>query len=148
MSDHQIVKLENVILRYESVFEARPRNEDKPDDLSFGATFLFNNEKHGKILDHLDTLTDRVALDEFKKKMPLKNRPVKDGNEKSDVEGFGDGVSFLNAYRKTRPGVVDRNLNPLAKEDGVIYPGCIVNATVRLFAYDHGRQSNYCPAQP
>lgn len=135
--DYRIVRLENVLLRYEALFEARPRDEKKPDDVAFGATVILDNKKFSKVLDGIDDLTDRVALDEFKKKVTLRNRPVKDGNDKSDVEGFGDGVSFISAYRKSRPGVVDREVNPLTKEDGVIYPGCYVNVVMKLFAYDH-----------
>lgn len=135
--DNQIIQLSNVVLRYETLFEAKARSDDKPDDLLFGATVLMDNNKHATLLDKIDALTERVALDEFKKKIHLKNRPVKDGNEKADKEGFGDGVSYLSAYRKSRPGVVDRTLTPLTKEDGILYPGCTVNMSVRLYAYDH-----------
>jgi hypothetical protein len=137
MSDKNIIILTNVRLRYEALFDARPTSDDKPDDLYYQATVVLDNDRDASQLDKADALTERIALDFFHKKVPLKHRPVRDGNEKSDVDGFGDGVSFIGCKRKSRPGVVDRELNPVSKEDGVFYPGCFVNISMRFFAYSH-----------
>lgn len=132
--DPNIVKLENVRLSYPNLFTAKAA--EGSDEVKFSASFLLDNEKHAKLIKQIETLIDRIALDHFKKKVSFKSC-LRDGNEKADKEGYGDGVTFFNASRKTRPVVVDRNLNPITEEDGVIYGGCYVNATVRFWVQDN-----------
>ncbi len=109
---------------------------EEGQEAKFSATFIFDNEKHGALLDRIEALIDRLALDVFKKKVGFKSC-LKDGNDKSDLDGYGDGTSFLTASNKARPGVVDRSLDPIAESDNIIYAGCYVNATVRLWVQDN-----------
>jgi hypothetical protein len=41
------------------------------------------------------------------------------------------------ARESHRPLVINRNKSPLKEEDGVIYPGCYVNARISFWAQDH-----------
>lgn len=137
-ADIGIVKLPNVRLSFPHLFiahamKAADGTEQEP---RFSATFLFDNQEHGALLDRIDNLIDRLALDEFKKKVGFK-RCLRDGNEKSELEGYGDGKSFITASNKARPGVVDRQLNPIAEADSIIYAGCYVNATIRLWVQNN-----------
>jgi ssDNA-binding protein len=132
------IKLENVRLSYPQLWTPKAIEDGK--EPKFSANFLLDNETHGKLLDQVDALTDRLALDFFKKKVTLKRRPVRDGNDDSvaDKDGYGDGVSFIVASSKNRPAVVDRDPTiAISEADGKIYAGCYVNAVIRLFAYDH-----------
>jgi hypothetical protein len=135
--DPNIIKLENVRLSFPDLFTPRAMEEGK--EKTFNATFLLDNEKHAKLITKIEAAIERVALDEFKKKITLKdrNKCLHDGNESPDTEGYGDGVMFLRSKNKTRPPVVNRDLSPITEADGIVYPGCFVNATVRLFAWDH-----------
>jgi len=133
-TDPAIVKLPNVRLSFPHLFEAYAMEGSEP---KFSANLLLDIEHHGKLIDQIEALIERLALDEFKKKVPLKHRCLHDGNEKLDTEGYGDGVFFISASRKTRPPVVDRDLSPLTAEDGKIYAGCYVNATIRLWVQNN-----------
>lgn len=132
--DPAIITLTNVRLSFPHLWA--PHAMEEGQEAKFSAVFLFNNEEHKTVLGKIDALIDRLALDEFKKKISFK-RCLRDGNEKSELEGYGDGTSFLSASNKARPGVVDRRLNPLAEADGVIYAGCYVNATIRLWVQNN-----------
>jgi len=132
--DPGIITLPNVRLSFPHLWTPHAMEADQ--EPKFSATFLFDNGEHGTLLDRIDALIDRLALDEFKKKVGFK-RCLRDGNEKSELEGYGDGKSFMTASNKARPGVVDRRLNPIAEADGVIYAGCYVNATVRLWVQNN-----------
>lgn len=132
------IKLTNVRLSFPNLYTAKAIEEGK--EPKFSANFIFDNEKDAAQLDAIDRLTDRLALDFFKKKVTLKRRPLRDGNDDAVAEkdGYGDGTSFLVASSKNRPAVVDRNPEVhIAEADGKIYAGCRVNAVVRLYAYDH-----------
>lgn len=133
--DPNIIKLPRARLSFPHLFTAKAMEEGK--EPQFSATFLLDNTTHATVLDRIDAVIDRVALDFFKKKVPLKHKCLHDGNEKADLEGYGDGTSFLVSSNKSRPGVVDRRLNPVTEADNLIYAGCYVNATVRIFAWEH-----------
>lgn len=128
------ITLPNVRLSFPHLFTAHAMEEGQ--EAKFSATFLLDNTIHGALLDHIDAVIERLALDQFKKKIGFK-RCLKDGNEKSELEGYGDGISFLTASNKVRPGVVDRRLNPVTEADGIIYAGCYVNAIIRLWVQDN-----------
>lgn len=90
-----------------------------------------------------------VALDEesmsrFKK--PLKDLPanikrgLRDGAEKADLEGYGEGTRFANITSKMRPGVVDASREKIGPEQGNaedVYPGCYCRATVTVYSHDN-----------
>lgn len=132
--DPAIIKLENVRLSFPHLFQ--PHAMEEGQEKKFSATFLLDCERHAALIEKIEKTIDRLALDYFKKKVPFK-RCLRDGNEKTELEGYGDGTMFLSAARKTRPAVVDRNVSPVTEEDGIFYAGCYVNATVRLWVQDN-----------
>jgi len=137
-NDPAIVRLENVRLSFPQLFTAKAMKEGQ--EAKYSATFILDNQVHGALLDRLEPLIDRLALDYWKKKIRFASC-LRDGNEKSDMDGYGDGVMFISTSRKTRPAVVDRLVNPVTEEDGIIYAGCYVNATIRLWVQDsHGQK--------
>lgn len=136
--DPSIIALPNVRLSFPNLFtpSSMVGADGKPQEPKFSATFIFDNNEHAALLDKIDALIDRLALDEFKKKVGFK-RCLRDGNDKSELEGYGDGKSFITASNKARPGVVDRRLNPIVEADNIIYAGCYVNATIRLWVQNN-----------
>lgn len=134
-ADPNVIKLTNVRLSYPQLFVAKPPEEGK--EPVFSASFLLDKKEHAGLIKQIEKLTERVALDGFKKKVKLARQPLRDGNEKDGKEGYGDEVMFVSARNAKRPVVVDRDLTPLTKDDSKPYAGCFVNATIRLFSYDH-----------
>lgn len=132
--DPAIVKLENVRLSFPHLFSARAAEEGQ--EPKFSATFLMDSEKHKTLIEKIEKTIERLALDHWKKKMGFKSC-LRDGNEKAELDGYGDGVMFITASRKTRPVVVNRDVTPITEEDGIIYAGAWVNATVRLWVQDN-----------
>lgn len=135
VKDPNVIKLNNVRLSYPNLFTAKAMEEGK--EPKFSASFILDKKQHAALIKEIEKATDRVALDAFKKKVTLKRTPLRDGNEKADKEGYGDEVMFVNASETRRPVVVDRDMSPLTKDDPRPYAGCFVNATIRLYAYDH-----------
>lgn len=134
-ADPNVIKLNNVRLSYPQLFVAKPPEPGK--EPVYSASFLLDKKAHKSLIEQIEKVTERVALDAFKKKVTLKRKPLRDGNEKDDKEGYGDEVMFVGARNAKRPVVVDRDLTPLTAEDSRPYAGCYVNATIRLFAFDH-----------
>ncbi len=140
-TDIAIIKLPNVRLSFPRLF--KPHAVQEGQTPKYSASFILDNEKHAALIKHIEKTIERLALDHWKKKIPFKTC-LHDGNEKADKDGYGDGVTYINASRVTRPAVVDRQVNPLNEEDNVIYAGCYVNATIRLWVQsnDFGKRVN------
>lgn len=87
-----------------------------------------------------------MAVDEAKKlgstmwggKVPENLKlPLKYGDlEKPDMEEF-QGHYFLNVSSKTKPGVVDKNINEI-KDSMEIYSGCYGRASIYFYPYSLG----------
>jgi hypothetical protein len=61
--------------------------------------------------------------------------PFRDAGEK-DYAGYEDGMIYINPWSKQKPGIVDGRLQDVLAADDV-FPGQLVRATVRPFAYDN-----------
>lgn len=86
----------------------------------------------------IKALIDTATLEKFKKKASALpgnyKQAIRDGAEKADLEGYGEGKVFANLSSKMKPGVVDKDGNDMSPDD--IYPGCYMRATVSAYAYD------------
>ena len=65
---------------------------------------------------------------------------LRDGNTK-DGEGFEDNW-FISANSETRPTVFDRNRAPVTADDGIVYSGCYVNASIDIYAFNNVAKGN------
>ena len=61
--------------------------------------------------------------------------PFRDAGEK-DYAGYEAGVIYINPWSKQKPGIVDGRLQDVHAADDV-FPGQLVKATIRPFAYDN-----------
>jgi len=134
-ADPNIIKLRNVRLSFPKLFV--PEAVEEGGKLKYSAAFILDNTDHAQIIALIEKATERVALDEFRKKVPLRHKPLRDGNEFPDMDGYGNGVMFVSAKSDRRPVVVDSDSTPLTADDQRPYAGCYVHANIRLFAYDH-----------
>lgn len=61
--------------------------------------------------------------------------PLKDGKEKSDKAGYGEGVMFATAKSAHKPTLVNGRREPIVDEKE-IYGGCYCIAYISVYAYD------------
>lgn len=119
------------------LFEARAVNEG--GEKKFSICMLFPKDDPG--LEEIKAACERVGRDKFGKaydslmKTGKLRMPFRDGTEKEEYEGYGEGVEFANATALRQPGVVDQKLQRIL-DPGQIYAGSYCRATVTPFAYD------------
>lgn len=126
---------------FPSVFEASSYEGGAPK-FSVCAVFtpaLFTpNDK--LLWEAMKALADEVSVEKFKKKLaqlPANfKKPFRDGEEKADLEGFGEGKVFCNLSSKMRPGIIDRDRTIITNPED-FYPGCYARATITAYAYDN-----------
>lgn len=130
---NSIIRLENVRLSYAALDKPKGMEGSEP---KFSAVLLLDKKEHADLIQRLDKLKDRVALDMFGKKVPLKHPLLRDGAEKEDTEGYGEKIMFITAKSDARPAVVDGQRNSVVKGDAHWpYSGCYVNASINIFAW-------------
>lgn len=78
-------------------------------------------------------ITEKWGADKAKWPKGMRS-PFRDQGEK-EFEGYVEGAIFVNATSSHRPGLVDRNLQPIL-DSADFYPGCYARADVSAFAYD------------
>lgn len=122
---------------YAFVFRPRPAEDGKKP--KYGICMLFP-KKDPKVRDFLQKLKaqcKKIADEKFPNGIPKKVNwwPLRDGDTERDGEEF-KGMYFLNASSNRRPGVVDKDANPLMDEED-FYSGCWARATINPFFYDN-----------
>jgi len=125
------------ILAFPSLFEARsvPGTNQEP---RFSTILVFDEAAQRK--PEFLALQNEImaAADERwpnKKDHRGLRMPIRKSEEKDGVNGFEPGTVFINAWTKTRPGIVDRNRNEILTK-AEVWAGQLARAFVRPFAYD------------
>jgi len=142
------IKLTNVRLSFPALFEPKKFDEKQAGKPKYSATFILDKKKHAKIIAEIKAAVQKVLDEKYGKgKMvpaKLKGQLLRDGAEKEDVDGYGKNVMFLSASSERRPVVVNRDKSPLNDSDNVVYAGCYVNASIRLWPQDnqYGKRVN------
>ncbi len=77
-----------------------------------------------------------LAKTKFGGKLPAKFKlPVNDGDVDRPEDPTYAGCYFINANAKTKPGLVDKDLNPIMDQEE-LYSGCYGRASVTFYPFD------------
>lgn len=118
-------------LSFPAVWKPKAFEQQEP---KYSVVMLFDKKTDLKDLKRVVML---AATEKFgaKESWPKGLRlPFKNGDEKTDLQGYA-GTIVVNASSKQRPGVVDRQKQPILLEED-FYAGCYARATLIAFAYD------------
>lgn len=136
------VTLNNVRLSFPALWEPR-KGPDATSKPAFQAAFILDKKTNANDIAAVKAAIAEIVKDSFKGKQPPKIA-LRDGSEKPDVDGYGEGVMFINSRSDKRPQVVGRKMEAITESDNKVYAGCYVNATIRLWAQDnnYGKRIN------
>lgn len=143
------IVLRNVRLSYEHIF--KPSAFDDSQDAKYSATFIIPK-------DHPDLPAIKKAyIEAGKESFPSDftgtawprgyTCSLKDADKDVDSNGVllaekneaYEGCYILEANSTRRPVVLHRNKAAVTEEDGVIYSGCYVNASLAAAGYTYGK---------
>lgn len=142
-----IIQLKKVRLSFPELFEAKAVNGQGAP--AYSASFILPT-------DHPQVKEIKAAMKAVaKEKWGAKADAIYAAAEKGDKLGLHDGDTkeydgyagnlYISARNKTRPLVVDKDKTPLTASDGKPYGGCIVNASLEVWAQDNdfGKRINF-----
>ena len=128
------------VINYPALAQPKSINGSAP---KYGACLIIRKEDvdvlntYQRALEAAYDAGDRKLMTgKTKPKLNLLRCPLHDGDlDKPGQEAYENSY-YLNASSKERIPVVDRELNPMDPSE--IYSGCVVNASVTLYAYNTG----------
>ena len=106
------------------------------DTGKFAATFLIP-KSDTKTVATIDPACKSALVEKYGEGKSPKGfkLPLVDGDDK-EYQGYADHVC-IKANTKKRPTLVNRDKTPIAEEDGSLYGGCYVNASIDVWVMDN-----------
>lgn len=127
-------------LSFPALFEAQSFDGGAP---KYGCSAVWTpakfTDKDKALWAAIQKAMDEESVKRFKKK--IKDLPdnikkgIRDGSEKADMAGYGEGTKFASLTTKMKPGTVLLDGSDGSAED--FYPGCWCRATVTVYSYDN-----------
>lgn len=134
------IKLNNVRLSFPSIWRKSVYNGE---ETKFEATFLIDKKTQGDKVKEIEAAIATMIKENLKSaKLGDDKKCLKDGDG-FEYAGYAGHMS-IKASSTKRPLVIDRDKSSLTEEDGRIYAGCRVNATIELWAQNntYGKRIN------
>lgn len=139
------IVLKNVRLAFgQGLFEKQTANGGE-GKAAFSSSFIIAPEDKANLALLKKAIRD-AALRKWSKKaeavlkeLERKDRTcLHDGDDKSQYDGF-EGNMYVSTRSDTRPSAFDndKDKTPLTKEDGKIYSGCYVDASINIWGQDN-----------
>lgn len=119
---------------YAFVFEP---HETPNGDLKYQICMIYKKsnakEMKGMAQAIVNAAAKKFGMDHTKWAKTMKC-PMRDGDEERDGKEYENSI-FVNSGSKNKPGIVDRNLDPIMNTDE-FYSGCYARASISFYGYD------------
>lgn len=123
---------------YVNIFRSRSFSDGQDAKYSI-ALLIPKEDKVGlaKLTKAMDEAIQEGVRTKWGGKMPKNLKlPLRDGDEeRADEAPEYEGMMFLNATSKSKPGIVDKDLNEILDPDEV-YPGSWGRASINFYPFD------------
>ena len=128
------VLLKNVRLSFPSLFATEVYGGE--DTGKYAATFLIP-KSDTKTVATIEQACKQALIEKYGEGKTPKGfkLPLVDGDDK-EYQGYADHVC-IKASTKKRPTLVYRDKTPIVEEDGILYAGCYVNASIDVWVMDN-----------
>lgn len=130
--------LKNVRLSYANIW--KPKKDDNESE-KYSASLLIPKKDKAQIKAILTAIEEAKEAGKAKRwggKIPktLKISFYDGDDERSETDEAYLNMMYISAKSGTKPGIVDRNLQPI-EDESEVYSGCFCNVHVNFYAYAH-----------
>ncbi len=137
-TETQSTKVITGLVRFSYAKVWNPEAMEEGGDKKYSVAILIP-KSDSKTIDLLRKAID-VAKEQGKSKWggkipPKLKLPLRDGDEERPDDDAYAGHYFLNATGKTKPGIVDKNRQPIMDQDE-FYSGCYGHASINFYPFD------------
>lgn len=128
-----------VRLSYVHLFEPFSQNPDQPEKYSCVILIPKSDKKTLNAIKKAQAAAAEAGKARvFNGKVPANLKTtLHDGDEDGDLERNPEyeGHYFMSVNSKTKPGIVDKNVNPIL-DSSEVYSGCFARVSINAFAYN------------
>lgn len=121
---------------YLHVFE--PQAIKEGDEKKYSVSLIIQKSDKATLSDikkGIEAATE-IAKTKLGGKLPKNFKlPLRDGDEDREDDDAYENTFFLNASGKRKPGLVDKDLNPIMDRDD-LYSGCYGRASISFYYFD------------
>ena len=139
--ENRILRTPPGILTYPHLFELFALDKEKPTELSYSTSVLFDAEAQATAeWASLKAEANRVARERFGDDLPRLlaegefKSPFLDGNKYAAKNPEAAGKVMLRLKTTMKPGIVDAQVRPIT-DTSKVYPGAIAIVSVGCYAY-------------
>jgi hypothetical protein len=125
-------------VRFSYLHVWEPTSIDESSDKKYSVSLIIPKSDKATIAKIQKAIENAAELGKGKwgGKIPAKLKtPLRDGDVDRPDDAAYANAWFINASCKSKPGVVDANLNAVLQQDEV-YSGCYGRASINFYAYD------------
>lgn len=138
-TDVQTTKVVTGLVRFSYLHIWEPVAIEEGQDKKYSVSLIIpKNDKDTlkKIKAAIEAAKESGKTNKFQGKVPANLKiPLRDGDaERPDDDAYANSY-FINCSAKTKPGVVDKDLNPIMNQDEV-YSGCFGRASVTFYPFN------------
>lgn len=139
MANTDLQKVITGKVRFSYVHVWEPTSINDGEDKKYSVSLIIpkaDKKTIAKINQAIEAAKEAGKTSKFKGKIPAKLKtPLRDGDEERPEDEAYANSYFLNASAYSKPGVVDRNINPILDQDE-FYSGCYGVASITLFPFN------------
>lgn len=126
-------------VRFSYVHVFTPTAISESDDKKYSISLIIpkgDKETIKLIKQAIENAKEKGKTEKWGGKIPANlQTPLRDGDiDREDDDAYANAY-FVNANAKTKPGVVDKNLEPITDEDE-FYSGCYGRASITFYPYN------------
>ena len=121
---------------YAHVFEPSAANEGQ--EKKYSVSIIIPKSDKGTLKRIQDAINEALenGKAKFGGKIPKKYKdPLRDGDEEREDDEVYQDAMFVNANSNTKPGIVDKDLNPIIDKEE-FYSGCYGRASLTFYAFN------------
>lgn len=126
-------------VRFSYVHVFTPTAVGESEDKKYSVSIIIpksDKETIKLIKEAVKNATDKGKADKWGGKVPANLKtPLRDGDEERPEDEAYANAYFINASAVTKPGVVDKDLEPITDEEE-FYSGCYGRASVTFYAFN------------
>lgn len=121
---------------YVHVFEPYAANDGQEPKYSISLLIPKSDKETLRKIKAAIEAAKQAGISKWGGKIPANLKlPLRDGDEERPDQPEYAGHYFINANSKTKPGVVDKHLNPIL-DSTEVYSGCYGRASINFYAFN------------
>lgn len=124
---------------YVHVFKPEAVSDDEGAEKKYSVAIIIpksDKETLKLIKQAVDNAKEAGKSTKYGGKIPANLKlPLRDGDEEREGDEAYENAYFINATAKTKPGVVDREMNPITDEEE-FYSGCYGRASITFYPFE------------